>query len=619
MDKSFLISLKNKISSLSDEDKIERDKYLKGISTGEIYGPSTGYSSIDKPWLKYYDDEIFSSFVPNMSAYDFLMYENSENMGNNALYYFGKKYSYTDLKEKIAEVEKSFRSLGVKKGDIVSVAIPNGPENVFVFYALNKIGATVNMIDPRIKDEMLTSLLNDTDSKIMVGCDLFAENIANVVDNTCLDKVIMTSPSISLPPIVKQLYSLNSKVKKVEHEKFEDWNKFISRRYDEDETLEQKTDEDTPACILYTSGTTGKPKGVVLTNKVFNNMAVQYQNIGMYYNENDKFMNQVPPFLAYNTILSTHMPLCMGFNIVMFPNYEPENFAKNVMKYKINHVLAGPADWSNFLENPKVKKGDLSHLYTMGSGSAKLSEPKKEEINKLIHERGGKYKILEGYGMTEVGSAACSALPNINIPNSVGVPLPKMTIGIFEEDSDNELMYGQEGDICITGPTVMKEYFDNEEATNETLIRHSDGTYWIHTNDIGCMDDEGRLYLKGRKSRNITRYDGIKISPYDIENVIEKIDDVNDCCVVAVDDLEHGSGSVPHINVVQSEESLLSEEELKSLVLDKCNEKLSSKYCIGAITVRDELPLTPVGKTDFRKLSDMCNKENKGLVKQKVL
>ena len=187
MDKSFLISLKNKIGSLSDEDKIERDKYLKGISTGEIYGPSTGYSSIDKPWLKYYDDEIFSSFVPNMSAYDFLMYENSENMGNNALYYFGKKYSYTDLKEKIAEVEKSFRSLGVKKGDIVSIAIPNGPENVFIFYALNKIGATVNMIDPRIKDEMLTSLLNDTDSKIMVGCDLFAENIANVVDNTCLD------------------------------------------------------------------------------------------------------------------------------------------------------------------------------------------------------------------------------------------------------------------------------------------------------------------------------------------------------------------------------------------------------------------------------------------------
>ena len=165
----------------------------------------------------------------------------------------------------------------------------------------------------------------------------------------------------------------------------------------------------------------------------------------------------------------------------------------------------------------------------------------------------------------------------------------------------------------------MKEYFDNEEATNETLIRHSDGTYWIHTNDIGCMDDEGRLYLKGRKSRNITRYDGIKISPYDIENVIEKIDDVNDCCVVAVDDLEHGSGSVPHINVVQSEESLLSEEELKSLVFDKCNEKLSSKDCIGAITVRDELPLTPVGKTDFRMLSDMCNKENKGLVKQKGL
>lgn len=619
MNKKFLRDLKNKISLLSDEEQVERDKYLKSLASGETYGPVTGYSSIDKSWLKYYKDDIFSASVPNMSSYDFLMHENSENMSNNALYYFGKKYSYKDLNRNICNVEKSFRSLGVKKGDIVSVAIPNSPENVFIFYALNKIGATVNMIDPRIKGEMLTSLINDTDSKIMIGCDLFEENIASVIDMTCLKKVIITSPANSLPPVLKQLYKLNSKPKEINHEKFESWYEFISRKYEGDISLEQKPDEDTPACILYTSGTTGKPKGVVLTNKAFNNMAVQYQNIGMDYNENDKFMNQVPPFLAYNTILSTHMPLCMGLNIVMFPNYEPENFAKNIMKYKINHVLAGPADWNNFLENPKVKKSNLSHLHTMGSGSAKLSEAKKDEINELVHERGGKYKILEGYGMTEVGSAACSALPNIDFRDSVGVPLPKMTIGIFKENSDDELTYGQEGEICITGPTVMKEYFNNKEATDETLVCHSDGTYWIHTNDIGCMDLDGKLYLKGRKNRNIVRYDGIKISPYDIENVIEKIDDVNDCCVVAVDDLEHGNGSVPHINIVQSEDSLLSEEELKKIVLDKCEENLSSKYCIGAITVRDELPLTPVGKTDFRKLSDMCNKENKSLIKQKVL
>lgn len=608
MTKEDLIELKEKIANLTDDEKNQRDLYLKQLADGKIYGPLTGYSSIDKPWLQFYDEKIFNSGVPNMSAYEFMTNSNIGNSDGIALYYLGKKYTYTDLNKKILEVESSLRANGVKKGDIVSIAIPNTPENVFLFYALNKIGAVANMVDLRMKGEMLKDSLNEVNSKLMIGCDLFLENIAEIVDKTQLEKVVVTSPADSLPPIVKQLYKLSSKTQKVENNKFEYWNDFINTKGNNSYEIEE-VDENTPACILHTSGTTGKAKGVILTNKAFNNMAVQYQNLGIDYVKGEKFMNQVPPFLAYNLVVSTHMPLCMGLDIVMLPNYEPDKFAEHVMKYKINHVLAGPADWSNFLNNPKVKKADFSYLHTMGSGSDKLNSEKKSEVNELIKNHGGEYTILEGYGMTEVSSAACSEMYNVSAENGVGVPLPKMSISIFDDETNKELQYNQLGEICITGPTMMAGYYNNEIETNKTIRIHEDGTPWIHTGDIGYMDEKGILYLSGRKKRIIIRHDGIKISPYDIEKVVDAIDFIDSCCVVGVNDIVHGSGSVPCINVVPNPSSNLTKEEIENIIIEKCNLELTEKYCIKEINVMDKFPLTPVGKVDYRKLTDICNEK----------
>lgn len=605
MTKEEVIELSKKIASMDEESLRERKRYLKGLVDGTLQGPLTGYATIDRPWLQFYDEKIFESDVPNMSAYDFMSKSNAGNDNRVALYYYGKKYTYLSLMRKIAEVENSLRAYGVKKGDIVTVAIPNVPENVFIFYALNKIGAIANMVDLRMKGEMLASAINDVSSKLMFGCDLFLKNVDEVIDKTTLEKVVVVSPSISLPPIVKQIYKLSDKTEKIENPKFVPWNNFINTKSNHS-IVREKVDEDTPACILYTSGTTGKPKGVVLTNKALNNMAVEYQELGIEYNDGEKFMNQVPPFLAYNLVVSTHMPLCLGLDIVMLPNYEPEKFAENIMKYKIKHVLAGPADWTNFLENEKVNKKDLSFLVSMGSGSDKISSDLKDKIDEKIASRGGKYRVLEGYGQTEVSSAACTNLPNINVRDSVGVPFPKMSIGIFDDDNC-ELLYGQRGNICITGPTMMKEYYNNPDATEETMVQHDDGTTWIHTGDLGYMDENGVLYLSGRKKRVIIRHDGIKISPFDIEKVVDNLDFVGASCVVGVDDIEHGSGSVPCINIVPSESSKLSDEEMKQFVIDMCALQLTDKYCISEVNVLNELPLTPVGKVDYRKLTDMCN------------
>ena len=609
MNKEDLIKLKEKIYELSDEEKTKRDKYLRDISVGILYGPQVGYPEIDKPWLQFYDEKLFEVTVPNMSAYDFMAKSNKDNMENVALYYFGKKYTYKDLIDNIAKTEDALRANGVEKGDVVTIAIPNVPENVFIFYALNKIGAIANMVDLRLKEDLLVNAITGVNSKLMFGCDLFLENINSIIDKTNLEKVVVVSPADSLPPLVKQLYKLSDKTKKIENPKFQMWKDF-SLEKPKYEVIREVVDGNTDACILYTSGTSGLPKGVIHTNNTFNNMATQIKYLNVDYVKGERFMNQVPPFLAYNLILSTHMPLSLGLDIIMLPNYEPDKFAEHVMKYKINHVLAGPADWTNFLENDNVNRKNLSHLKLMASGSDKINSKTKDDINAKISSRGGEHRVLEGYGQTEVGSAAVTNLPNLDVRDSVGVPYPKMSVAIFDDDN-NELPYGSIGNICITGPTMMSGYYNNEEETKETMQKHADGTVWVHTGDIGYMDERGVLFLKGRKKRLIIRHDGIKISPSDIEKVLDGLDCVCASCVVGVDDLKHGSGHVPYVNVVKSPDTSLTDNQIVETIKEECSKKLTEKYCIDKIEILDEFPLTPVGKVDYRKLEKICNEKNR--------
>lgn len=609
MNKEDLIKLKEKIYELSDEEKAKRDKYLRDISVGNLYGPQVGYPEIDKPWLQFYDEKLYEVAVPNMSAYDFMAKSNKDNMENVALYYFGKKYTYKDLIDNIAKTEDALRANGVEKGDVVSIAIPNIPENVFIFYALNKIGAIANMVDLRLKEDLLVNAITGVNSKLMFGCDLFLENINSIIDKTNLEKVVVVSPADSLPPLVKQFYQLSNRTKKIENPKFQMWKDFVKEtpKY---EVIREVVDGNTDACILYTSGTSGLPKGVIHTNNTFNNMATQIKYLNVDYVKGERFMNQVPPFLAYNLILSTHMPLSLGLDIIMLPDYEPDKFAEHVMKYKINHVLAGPADWTNFLENDNVNRKNLSHLKLMASGSDKINPKTKDDINAKISSRGGEHKVLEGYGQTEVGSAAVTNLPNLDVRDSVGVPYPKMSVAIFDDDN-NELPYGSIGNICITGPTMMSGYYNNEEETKETMQKHADGTVWVHTGDIGYMDERGVLFLKGRKKRLIIRHDGIKISPSDIEKVLDALDCVCASCVVGVDDLKHGSGYVPYVNVVKSPNTSLTDNQIIEAIKEECGKKLTEKYCIDKIEILDEFPLTPVGKVDYRKLEKICNEKIK--------
>lgn len=605
---------KKKIANLSVNEQKLRDLYLRDMALGKVQGPPTGYASIDKPWLKYYSEEAILGDFDYSSVYESLVTLNCNNLNKVAINYFGKKYKYSDLIKKIDIVAKSFLEYGVKAGDVVTLALPNIPENVFCFYALNKIGAIANFVDLRLKGEKLINAISGTGSKLVVATDLFISNLDEVIDKIDVSAVVVASPSDSLPIGIKQLYKLKQGKCKCS-ESFKSWKNFELKGKNSCLDTDFKANDSDSACILHTSGTTGTPKGVVLTNRNFTSMAYQVKNSGLKYTKDDTFLSQVPPFLAYNILSATNNPLSMGLEIIMLPDYQPTKFAENIKKHKPNHVIAGPADWNNFLDNDRIVDSDFSFLVSMISGSDKITEEKKQEIGVLLHQLGCSEDILEGYGLTEVGAAAVMNLPHHNVPNSVGIPLRHVNIGVFKEGTDEEVYYNEDGEICLSGPTIMDGYYNNIEETNNTRIKHSDGSVWIHTGDFGNVNSDGNVFLKGRIKRVIVRHDGMKVSPYDLEKVITQLPDVDNCCVVGIDDDEHGFGCVPIAAVVLSENSILSEREAVDLLTLKCEKELSERYRPNGFVFFDKLPLTEVGKVDYKKVASQITGMQKVLKK----
>lgn len=606
MNKEDLLKLKEKISKLTDEEKKLRRLYLRGLSTGEIEGPMTDYASIDKPWLKCYEKDVLVKNISHKSVYEELVENNRNNKNNVAISYFGKKYTYKQLIELIDIAAKSFMELGVKSGDVVTLSLPNIPENVISFYALNKIGAIANFIDLRLLGDKLVNAINVPKSKFILTTDIFINNLDEVINKTNINKVVVLSPADSLPPVLQALYKIKNKVSVMKNANPINWKNFVSIGKNSSLDVNYKSEQDDSICILHTSGTTGVPKAVVLSNRNFLEMALQVKYSGLKYNDNDIFLSQVPPFLAYNILSATNNPLSMGLQITMLPDYQPSKFAENILKYKPQHVIAGPADWSNFLENSKIHNKDYSFLVSMISGSDKIEESKKSEINDLMHSMGCEENILEGYGMTEMGAAAVLNVPQHNIKDSVGIPLPRVNLCICDE-LNNELQYNEIGEICMSGPTAMKEYYNNEEETNKIKRIHADGKYWLHTGDLGYIDKNGNVFLKGRMKRIIVRYDGFKISPYDIEKIIMNCEYVENCCVVGISNMEKGYGAVPVVNFVVKKG--IDKDYVIELLKEKCKQELGEKYQPKYFRCVESLALTDVGKIDYRAIESENEEE----------
>lgn len=622
MNKEDLIELKEKLSKLSEEEQKQRDLHLKKMANSEIQGPPVGYSSIDKAWLKYYDDDSIVADVPKCTIYEYI--KNTSKWVNNnqqdlnkkvAFNYFGRKISYNELYENVENISNQLLDYGIKEGDIVSIAMPSFPETIYLFYALSNIGAVANMIDPRTSDEGIENYVKEVGSKLLFIVDVAKDKVKNIKETTDVEDVVTISASDSLPQPLKALYNLKNN-QKLDSEKFISWKTFTNKYSTKDQKKPDYKEGRTVA-IVHTGGTTGNPKGVKLTNENLNAASIQCVNAGYDFQAWHNWLNIMPPFIAYGIGNGLHLPLACGMEVILIPAFNPAEFDKLLIKYKPNHMVGVPSHYGDLMKSKKLDKQDLSFVIAPVVGGDKMDEELEQQVNEYLEKHNCDYKIVKGYGLTEVNAAvaACTSNENNKI-GSVGIPFPNTNIAIFEPDTEEELSYGKTGEVCISGPNTMLGYYDNEEATKQMIKVHSDGTKWVHSGDLGYMDKDGNLFIIDRIKRMIVRPDGFKIFPSLIEDVINAIPNVKISKVVGVRDIDFVQGKVPKAHIVLENNDVDLELE-KAKIMKVCMSKLPEYCSLAEIEFHDQLPLTPIGKIDYKKLEDEDSKiqKEKGYVK----
>lgn len=575
----------------------------------------TGYASIDKPWQKYYSKEAITASIPELTAYQYMVSQNEDNLSTKAIMYYGKKISYKNYIDMIDETARRLYNLGITEGEVVTVMSVANPELEVLFYALNKLGAVINLIDVRSDYKQIKKYLMEVKSSEVVVMDNFLpefdkcmedEDIDNIVEN-----VITLSPynSVLFPFNVlaekksrKEDSNLYSKIDEIKKKnKYMTWNDLMSvHKYRYPRYPRYK--KNMVAALVHTGGTTGVPKTVKLSNENFNAMAIQYKSLNANYNKGDTFLNGIVPFVAYGIVVTIHMPMCLGMTNIIAPILSPKEFTEFMIKYKPNHTITVPTYVEHFVHDRKADSMNWKCLKNLGIGGDYFPEQSEIYVNEFLKNHGSSSIAEKGYGMTENSSTAGVCLVGVNKTNSLGIPLPLNTYGIFERGTDKELKYGEEGEICITGPTEMLGYLDNEEEEGKVIKIHSDGKKWIHSEDVGIIDEDGFLFFKGRYKRLIP-HGGFKLYPSYIEGVIMKHPDIDNCCVISIPDKVYGAS--PEAHVVIKKDSMSELKKLKEELIKLCQDKLPSYSQPEDFIFEEDLPLTSVGKVDYKKVEKM--------------
>ena len=616
MTKEDLIKLKEKIMNLTEEEKIERDIYLSRLASGILQGPPVGYPTIDKPWLKYYSEETLRSDMPKETIYRYIINKNKDELERTAIEYFATKLTYKELIEKIDECANALTSLGVKKGDIVTVCMPTTPETVYMFYALSKIGAVSNMIDPRKSSKEIEEYANEVNSKIFLGVSVAEEKFLDLKKNTSVEYIILSTPYESFPKPLGWLLKKKDNLKKKQKLKEKlTWDEFIKLgRYSRSE--EVTYEEDMPVTIVHTGGTTGKAKGVILSNDNINIGARQCEISGLNFKDRGTWLDIMPPFIVYGVGNGLHLPLSMGMKVVILPSFDPSKYDDILLKHKPNYMAGVPSHYGYLLKSKKMENVDLSFIKTPIVGGDKMDYTLEEEVNKFLKEHNCQTKIIKGYGMSEVDAAVSVCINGeINRLKSVGIPLSKTTIGIFDPETNEELPYNTHGEIRISGPNVMVGYYNNNEEEQKILHQDELNERWIYSGDSGYYDEDSYLYVDGRYKEMIIRPDGFKVYPNAIEEIILLHKDVSECKVVGCRDYLESQGELPKAFIILKKECQDEEKTLKE-IKELCNVHLAEYSLPFDYEIIDKFPTTSIGKINTTVLKQESEKKLKSKTKK---
>lgn len=545
--------------------------------------------SIERPWLKYYRQADVDAPIPDCTVFEFLVENNHAFPEDIALLYLDTTITYQELFDRINQCANALIAQGVGRDDIVTVALPCMPEAVIAFYAINRIGAVANMTHPLASAEDTCRYLNDTCCRIFL---MFAGNQAvarQVLDNTKVETIVVVG--LAGQPI-KTLKSSKTIIL---------WEDFIQKSHPIHLPPPTRASYDY-ALISHTGGTTGTQKGVVCTN--LNLQAEIFQGLaGIDYQRQECLLATLPPFINYSLVSTILRHLSHGLKVALIPHYQPEKFVDYVRQYHVDHVLTIPAYWKAILHIPHIEQADLSQLKFLASGGEHMDLKTEKAVNSLLKHCGAKGGLIKGTGLTEMTCATTYSLPWRNPLGSVGSPLVKTNCKIVDTDNGEELSYNQEGEVCFSGPTLMAGYYNNPEATRQVVRTDSNGTRWLHTGDLGHIDEDGILFITGRTKRLILIRDDngmvTKIFPHRIEEFIMALPEVEDCCVVGVADAQHIARPRAF---VQPKEDHQEEQSLIRSIMQACQENLPGYMMPQEVVLLPQLPKTDRGKTDYRAL-----------------
>ena len=553
--------------------------------------------------MKYYDPEVRNTDIPRMKIYSLLKEYNLERLQETAIYYYGTKITVKKLIQRIDECADAFAALGVKQGDTVSMLSASTPESIIALYALNKIGATLNAIDPRLDKKGIARMIKASGSKVLIAIELSYPKVAAIFSDIKQEYIIVQSAGTSLPLPKKIALKLAVK-SQVPYGKggVMHWDTFIAGAKN-GMAIEAPYVGDATVAITYTGGTTGFPKGVMLTNDSINAVAYNFRHAGIVHEDGQRFLGIMPIFSSYGLVCGIHMPLTIGTELALIPRFYPQKMGEYIKKYKPEHMIATPAFYEILINSEEMKDFDLSFMLTMGSGGDSMNAGLEVKMKEFMDTHGIRYPLAQGYGMSEVSAAATFCVNDRYKKGSVGIPCIATTIGIFDPETGEELGYGESGEVCITGFTMMKGYYNNKAETDHVMRKHADGQIWIHSGDIGYIDEDGFVFIQGRVKRMITRFDGHKVFPITIESFIAEHELVQGCSVIAVNDRERMQGQYPMAVVeLVAGVDVSRRDEICREIYDLCQEHLEERGKPVAVVCVDEIPLTGVGKNDYRQL-----------------
>lgn len=520
---------------------------------------------------------------------------------NVAIQYYDLEITYKDLIKKINKVAEALRAIGVEKGDHVTVCMPNTPEEVYTFYAINEIGAIANMIHPLSSEKEIEDYLNQSHSKYLLCVDISYPKVEAIIKNTDVEELVVVSPLRSMDFLVRAIYRLTkgrkNHIKKSQH--VMTWDKFLSKANKFVGNPHARVNSDDPAVVLYSGGTTGKPKGVILTNMNFNAQALGAKYlVPELLKTKNSMLTFLPNFHAFGLGVCMHLPFYWGMRIVLIPQFNAKKLKHYIKRYRIN-ILVGVPTVFEYLMKIKFGKNELKGIRGVVSGGDIINETTKEEINRFLKEHGSKAVIQNGYGLTEAaGGMIFSPLSVAAGADTIGYPLPDSEVLIADINTGKEVPVGEDGEILVRGLTIMKEYLGKPKETAAAFATHN-GKKYLKTGDIGYVDKRGVVHFKSRLKRMIIT-NGYNVYPIAIEEATLKCKAVSKCACIGVYDKIRGEKVKIFIVLKENQSERAAKKELA-----KIYKKYLAKYEIPRETAFiDDLPKTKLGKIDYKALSN---------------